>query len=242
MAREVIDESFRPLADRMRPASLDEFVGQSHLLAPGKPLRRLLEGRSLHSMILWGPPGTGKTTLARLVAKTCDAEFIALSAVMAGVKDVRAAVEQAQQVRREVGRRTVLFLDEVHRFNKAQQDAFLPFVEDGTVNFIGATTENPSFEINAALLSRVRVFVLRSLTAADLRTLVERALADTDRGLGARRLSIEEDAMVMITEQAWGAKRRPASSTATSWPRQPNSDSSRCRAVSRHACRFCCSS
>ena len=123
---------WRPLADRMRPATLDEFVGQAHLLAPGKPLRRLLEGRSLHSMLLWGPPGTGKTTLARLVAKTCDAEFIALSAVMAGVKDVRAAVEQAQALRRESGRRTVLFLDEVHRFNKSQQDAFLPFVEDGT--------------------------------------------------------------------------------------------------------------
>ncbi len=152
----------------MRPASLDEFIGQSHLLAPGKPLRRLLEGRSLHSMILWGPPGTGKTTLARLVAKTCDSEFVALSAVMAGVKDVRAAVEQAQQMRAGSGRRTVLFLDEVHRFNKSQQDAFLPFVEDGTVCFIGATTENPSFEINSALLSRARVYVLRSLTVDDI--------------------------------------------------------------------------
>src|SRR5215218_6548227 len=156
--------AWRPLADRMRPATLADFVGQSHLLAPGKPLRRLLEGRSLHSMILWGPPGTGKTTLARLVAKTCDAEFLALSAVMAGVKDVRAAVEQAQTMRHDSGRRTVLFLDEVHRFNKSQQDAFLPFVEDGTFCFIGATTENPSFEINSALLSRARVYVLRALS------------------------------------------------------------------------------
>ena len=207
MAREVIDESFRPLADRMRPASLDEFVGQSHLLAPGKPLRRLLEGRSLHSMILWGPPGTGKTTLARLVAKTCDAEFIALSAVMAGVKDVRAAVEQAQQVRREVGRRTVLFLDEVHRFNKAQQDAFLPFVEDGTVNFIGATTENPSFEINGALLSRARVYVLRALTAEDVAHVLRRAL-EREYSAGATQVRAEDESIATLARAADGDARR----------------------------------
>jgi putative ATPase len=207
MAREVSAGDFRPLADRMRPANLDEFVGQSHLLAPGKPLRRLLEGRSLHSMILWGPPGTGKTTLARLVAKTCDAEFIALSAVMAGVKDVRAAVDQAQQLRREGGRRTVLFLDEVHRFNKSQQDAFLPFVEDGTVNFIGATTENPSFEINSALLSRARVYVLRALTADDvaqvLRRALEREFSSCDTRVGA-----EDDAIATLARAADGDARR----------------------------------
>ena len=197
------DAGWRPLADRMRPASLDEFVGQSHLLAPGKPLRRLLEGRSLHSMLLWGPPGTGKTTLARLVAGTCDAEFVALSAVMAGVKDVRAAVEQAQALRRESGRRTVLFLDEVHRFNKSQQDAFLPFVEDGTVCFIGATTENPSFEINSALLSRARVYVLRSLTAEDVRAVLERALAREAAGI-----AIEPDALETLARAADGDARR----------------------------------
>ena len=197
------DTGWRPLADRMRPASLDEFVGQSHLLAPGKPLRRLLEGRSLHSMLLWGPPGTGKTTLARLVAGTCDAEFVALSAVMAGVKDVRAAVEQAQALRRESGRRTVLFLDEVHRFNKSQQDAFLPFVEDGTVCFIGATTENPSFEINSALLSRARVYVLRSLTAEDVRAVLERALAREAAGI-----AIEPDALETLARAADGDARR----------------------------------
>jgi putative ATPase len=207
MAREVTDDDFRPLADRMRPASLDEFVGQSHLLAPGKPLRRLLEGRSLHSMILWGPPGTGKTTLARLVAKTCDADFIALSAVMAGVKDVRAAVEQAQQLRRDAGRRTVLFLDEVHRFNKAQQDAFLPFVEDGTLNFIGATTENPSFEINGALLSRARVYVLRALTADDVALVLRRAL-EREYVPGPTAVRAEDEAIATLARAADGDARR----------------------------------
>ena len=195
----------RPLADRMRPASLDDYVGQAHLLGAGKPLRRMLEGGHLHSMILWGPPGTGKTTLARLVAQTCDAEFIAFSAVMAGVKDIRAAAERAAQVRKESGRRTVLFLDEVHRFNKAQQDAFLPWVEDGTLVFIGATTENPSFELNNALLSRARVYVLRSLTEEDLRKVLERAL---EQQRGDTPIEIDEPALAMIARAADGDARR----------------------------------
>jgi putative ATPase len=193
----------RPLADRMRPRSLDEYVGQSHLLGPGKPLRRLLEGQHLHSMILWGPPGTGKTTLARLVAQSCDCEFIALSAVMAGVKDIRAATERAQVVRKESGRRTVLFLDEVHRFNKAQQDAFLPWVEDGTLVFIGATTENPSFELNNALLSRARVYVLRALTEEDLVQVAKRALQ-----MHASEVMADEPVLAAMARAADGDARR----------------------------------
>jgi putative ATPase len=194
----------RPLADRLRPATLDEYVGQTHLFGPGKPLRRMLEGGHLHSMVLWGPPGTGKTTLAKLVARQCDADFIALSAVMAGVKDIRAAAEKAQEARR-AGRRTVLFLDEVHRFNKSQQDAFLPWVEDGTFIFIGATTENPSFELNNALLSRARVYVLRSLTEADLRQVLDRAL---EKQTGDIKITADERALEIIARSADGDARR----------------------------------
>ncbi len=174
----------RPLADRLRPRQLAEFVGQPHLLAPGKPLRIAIERGQPHSMVLWGPPGTGKTTLAELLASACQAEFIRLSAVMAGVRDVRAAVERAQALWRDQQRRTVLFVDEVHRFNKAQQDAFLPYVENGTLTFIGATTENPGFALNNALLSRVRIYVLNSLDATAIDQVIERTLADPERGLG----------------------------------------------------------
>jgi putative ATPase len=202
--------AYRPLADRLRPQTLDEYVGQAHLLAPGAPLRRALESGHPHSMILWGPPGTGKTTLARLIANAALAEFVALSAVQAGIKDIRAVVEQARRLRgaKDTVLNTVLFLDEVHRFNKSQQDAFLPFVEDGTLIFIGATTENPSFEVNNALLSRARVYVLKSLTQEDLSRLLDRALKDEDRGLGALNLSIDAAARELLLAAADGDARR----------------------------------
>jgi len=202
----VRDGTYRPLADRLRPQSLDEYVGQSHLLGLGAPLRRALESGRPHSMILWGPPGTGKTTLARLVANSSQAEFIALSAVLAGIKDIRAVVEQARALRGT--RDTVLFLDEVHRFNKSQQDTFLPYVEDGTLIFVGATTENPSFEVNNALLSRARVYVLKSLDAADLSALLDRALTDRERGLGQMDLQIDAGARELLLAAADGDARR----------------------------------
>jgi putative ATPase len=198
--------TYRPLADRLRPQTLDEYVGQSHLLGAGAPLRRALESGRPHSMILWGPPGTGKTTLARLVANSSHAEFIALSAVLAGIKDIRAVVEQARSLRGT--RDTVLFLDEVHRFNKSQQDTFLPYVEDGTLIFVGATTENPSFEVNNALLSRARVYVLKSLDAADLAKLLDRALTDRERGLGQLELQIDAGARELLLAAADGDARR----------------------------------
>ncbi len=202
----ISDGTYRPLADRLRPQSLDEYVGQSHLLGAGAPLRRALESGRPHSMILWGPPGTGKTTLARLVATASRAEFIALSAVLAGIKDIRAVVEQAKSLRGT--RDTVLFLDEVHRFNKAQQDTFLPYVEDGTLIFVGATTENPSFEVNNALLSRARVYVLKSLDAADLGKLLDRALTDPERGLGSLNLHLDTGARELLLAAADGDARR----------------------------------
>ena len=200
-------DSLRPLADRLRPRRLEEFVGQAHLLAPGKPLRAAIERGQPHSMVLWGPPGSGKTTLAELLAGACQAEFIRLSAVMAGVRDVRAAVERAQALWRDQERRTVLFVDEVHRFNKAQQDAFLPYVEDGTLTFIGATTENPGFALNNALLSRVRVYVLNSLEAAAIRQVVDRALRDAEWGLGGR-WPLPEPVRDRLSEAADGDARR----------------------------------
>ena len=196
----------QPLAARMRPRTLAEYVGQRHIVGEGHALRRAIEADNVPSMILWGPPGTGKTTLAEVIAGATGSTFVHLSAVSAGVADLRAVVAQAKRAR-ALGKRTVLFIDEIHRFNKAQQDAVLPYVEDGTISLIGATTENPSFEVNSALLSRSRVFVLHALSDEDVTLLVRRALADTERGLGAARVALDDDALEALVRISNGDAR-----------------------------------
>lgn len=199
-------EDFRPLAAKMRPRNLAEYVGQSHLIGEGKPLRRAIEAGHSHSMIFWGPPGTGKTTLAEIIAHHLDAEVERISAVTSGVKEIREAIEQAK-LNRQAGRRTLLFVDEVHRFNKSQQDAFLPYIEDGTIIFIGATTENPSFELNNALLSRARIYILKPLQAVEILKILQMAIADTERGLGNETLVLEDDVLALLADYVNGDAR-----------------------------------
>ena len=201
------DSAPAPLAERMRPRTLDEFIGQEKLIGPGRPLRLAIEQDRIQSIILWGPPGTGKTTLARVIARVTRAHFISFSAVLSGIKEIRTVMAEAQEARRRLGRRTILFIDEIHRFNKAQQDAFLPRVEAGDIVLIGATTENPSFEVNSALLSRSKVYVLQPLDLAQVVTILRRALEDRERGLGSLQLSVDDDALMAMAKYANGDAR-----------------------------------
>jgi putative ATPase len=201
------DRRIAPLAERMRPRTLEEFVGQDHLLAPGKLLRRLIEEDRLASLVLWGPPGAGKTTLARIIANRTASEFVPFSAVTSGIKEIRQVMNEAAEIHSKLGRRTVLFIDEIHRFNRAQQDAFLPFVEQGTIILIGATTENPSFEINSALLSRLKVFVLNQLTEDEIVKILVEAVSDEERGLGKLNLAISEEQLRRLSAHTGGDAR-----------------------------------
>ena len=199
---------YQPLAARMRPSCLDEYVGQSHLVGEGRPLRRMIETGHCHSFILWGSPGVGKTTFAQLLSQALDAQFIEMSAVMSGVKDIRSAVDQAKQLRIMKGGQTVLFVDEVHRFNKSQQDAFLPYIEDGTFLFIGATTENPAFELNSALLSRARVYRLKTPTVDDIKQALQRALCDENKGIASTGIALSDNDLSVLSQAADGDIRR----------------------------------